>query len=75
MLKFDRQQKVDSVNGALELRPRIEKVVDEFTAQGYRILPLRASHSPKTSPVVYVIEKDAVSFGYFHDLSASRSCS
>lgn len=28
MLKFDRQQKVDSVNGALALRPRIEKVVD-----------------------------------------------
>ena len=35
MLKFDRQQKVDSVNGALALRPQIEKVVDEFTAQGY----------------------------------------
>lgn len=41
----------------------------EFMAQGYRILPLRASHSPKTSPVVYVIEKDSVSFGYFHDTS------
>ena len=35
MLKFDRQQKIDSVNGALALRPQIEKIVDEFTAQGY----------------------------------------
>ena len=34
MIKFDRQQKIDSVNGALALRPQIEKIVDEFTAQG-----------------------------------------
>ena len=40
-----------------------------FTAQGYRILPLRAAHSPKTSPVVYVVEKGGTSFGYFHDTS------
>ena len=35
MIKFDRQQKIDSVNGALALRPQIERIVDEFTAQGY----------------------------------------
>lgn len=40
-----------------------------FTAQGYRTLPLRAAHSPKTSPVVYVVEKGGTSFGYFHDTS------
>lgn len=40
-----------------------------FEVEGYRILPVRARHSPKTSPVVYVIEKDSVSFGYFHDTS------
>ena len=27
MIKYDRQQKIDSVNGALALRPQIEKVV------------------------------------------------
>lgn len=35
MLKFDAQQKIDSVNGALALRPQIEKIVDEINAQGY----------------------------------------
>lgn len=35
MLKFNRQQKIDSVNGALALRPQIEAVVDEINKQGY----------------------------------------
>ena len=39
----------------------------EFMAEGYRVLPLRATHAPRTSPVVYVIERDGVSLGYFHD--------
>lgn len=30
MLKFDRQKQVDSVNGALALRPQIERIVDEI---------------------------------------------
>lgn len=30
MYKFDEQKQLDSVNGALQLRPQIEKVVDEF---------------------------------------------
>lgn len=28
--KFDRQKKIDSINGALALRPQIEKIVDEI---------------------------------------------
>lgn len=40
-----------------------------FEAEGFTILPLQAKHSPKTDPVVFVIEKDGISLGYFHDTS------
>jgi fructoselysine-6-phosphate deglycase len=35
MLKFDEQKQIDSVNGALALRPEIEKIVDEICEKGY----------------------------------------
>lgn len=35
MLKFDEEKQIDSVNGALALRPEIEKVVDEIQNQGF----------------------------------------
>lgn len=35
MLKFDRQKQIDSVNGALALRPQIEKIVDEIQERGF----------------------------------------
>lgn len=35
MLKFDEKQQFDSVNGALALRPEIEKVVDEIHSTGF----------------------------------------
>ena len=35
MLKFDEQKQIDSVNGALALRPEIEKVVDEIQNRGF----------------------------------------
>lgn len=35
MLKFDEQTQIDSVNGALALRPEIEKVVDEIQKNGF----------------------------------------
>lgn len=38
-----------------------------FEADGFSVLPLQAAHSPKTSPVVFVVEKEGKSFGYFHD--------
>ena len=40
-----------------------------FEVEGYSVLPVRAKHSPKTSPLVFVIEKDGKSIGYFHDTS------
>ena len=36
MIKFDEQAKIDSVNGALALRPQIEEIVDGICAKGYR---------------------------------------
>lgn len=36
MVNFDAQKKIDSVNGALALRPQIEKIVDALCAEGYR---------------------------------------
>ena len=36
MLKFDEQKQLDSVNGALALRSRIEEIVDAICAEGYK---------------------------------------
>lgn len=35
MLKFDEQKQIDSVNGALALRPQIEQIVDEIWKKGF----------------------------------------
>ncbi len=35
MLKFDEQKQIDSVNGALDLRPQIEQVTDEIWKNGF----------------------------------------
>lgn len=35
MLKYDEKQQIDSVNGALALRPEIEKIVDEIQERGF----------------------------------------
>lgn len=35
MLKFEEQKQIESVNGALALRPEIEKVVDEIWERGF----------------------------------------
>ena len=35
MIKFNEQAKIDSVNGALALRPRINEIVDEICKNGY----------------------------------------
>ncbi len=35
MLKFNEKEKRDSINGALALRPQIEKIVDEFSKDGF----------------------------------------
>ena len=36
MMKFDEQKKLDSVNGALALRPQIEEIVDGICNAGYK---------------------------------------
>ena len=35
MVKFDEKKQIDSVNGALALRPQIEKIVDEIQNRGF----------------------------------------
>ena len=35
MVKFNEQEKIDSVNGALALRPQINEIVDEICEHGY----------------------------------------
>ena len=40
-----------------------------FEADGYQITPVRASHDPSSSPVVFAIEKDGKSFLYGNDTS------
>lgn len=40
-----------------------------FFAEGYKITPFRASHSPATSPVIFSIEKDSKAILYSQDTS------
>ncbi len=42
---------------------------ESFSAEGYTILPVKASHDPSTSPLLFVIEKDGKSLFYSHDSS------
>lgn len=35
MLKFNEKQQIDDIQGALELRPQVEKIVDEVWEKGY----------------------------------------
>ena len=38
MIKFDEQKQIDSVNGALALRPQIEELIDRLLAGGVKNL-------------------------------------
>lgn len=38
-----------------------------FESEGYRFIPLKANHDPKTDPVIYIIEKDGKSMLYAND--------
>ena len=40
-----------------------------FETEGYTVTALRASHDPKSDPVVYIIEKDGKSIFYSNDTS------
>ena len=38
MVKFEEQKQIDSVNGALALRPQIEELIDRLLAENVRNL-------------------------------------
>ena len=42
---------------------------EQFYAEGYKIMPIKASHDIKSSPVVFAIEKDGKSIFYCNDTS------
>lgn len=42
---------------------------EEFEVEGYKITALRAAHDPKSSPVVYLIERDGKTLFYSNDTS------
>ena len=43
-----------------------------FDVDGYRVIALRATHSPESTPVVYIIQKDGKGIFYLHDTSLLR---
>ena len=55
--------------GITEVEPVLIKPFGSFDAGGYQITPLRASHAPHTSPVVFLIEKDGKTLLYSNDTS------
>ena len=44
-------------------------VFEPFDVEGYKITALRAAHDPKSTPVVYLIEKNGKTIFYSHDTS------
>ncbi len=48
------------------------KSFEPFIAEGYKITPLPASHSPHTHPHMFLIEKDGKAMMYAHDTSAFK---
>lgn len=67
----------DEINGIIDIYSikeddvvnKLFTVGETFEADGYKITPVRASHDPKSSPVVFAIEKDGKSFLYGNDTS------
>lgn len=45
------------------------KLFEPFEVEGYTVTALRAAHAEKSSPVVYIIEKDGKSIFYSNDTS------
>ena len=50
---------------------RIQRIrpFEPFESEGYRITPIKASHDPASTPVVYAIEKEGKSLFYANDTS------
>ena len=74
---YSDQSSYDEINKAIEFHnisesDLVNKLLTPgvtFEAEGYKITPVRASHSPVSSPVVFAIEKDDKIFLYGNDTS------
>ena len=75
MLKFDEQKQIDSVNGALALRGKIEEVVDGFCKEGFKNicwLGIGGTYASCLQAEVHMKEKSSLNFfvekcGRVHD--------
>lgn len=56
-------------NNVSEVKAKLVKPGDVFEVDGYTVTALEAAHSPLTSPLVYIIEKDGKSVFYSNDTS------
>ncbi len=52
-----------------EAKAVLIKLFEPFEVEGYTVTALRAAHAEKSSPVVYIIEKDGKSVFYSNDTS------
>lgn len=60
---------IEENNMAKDAAAVLIKPFEPFETEGYKITPLEASHSPKTTPVIFLIEKDGKSILYSNDTS------
>lgn len=67
MLKFDEKKLLDNMNGALALRPEIEKIVDAIADRGYTNicwLGIGGTYASAMQAVVHMKEKTAIETFY-----------
>lgn len=65
MLKFDEQKQLDSVNGALALRGRINEIVDEICREGYRNIcwmGIGGTYASCLQAEVHMLERSGLDF-------------
>jgi len=65
MLKFDEQNQLDSVNGALALRGQIESIVDDICKKGYKNicwLGIGGTYASCLQAEVHMKERSAINF-------------
>lgn len=61
---IDEKKLAPEVVGNVRVKPYVP-----FEAEGYTITPIRASHDPKSTPLVFIIEKDGKALFYANDTS------
>ncbi len=52
-----------------EIKNHLLRCFEAFETNGYKVIPVRASHDKKSDPVVYIIEKDDKRVFYVNDTS------